>query len=87
LAAWLVATHHGLNRPFPAAVPDNVEGDVAMIVDGDQVTVAGSATPPISEQLHALPQLGEELGPWGLAFLEAIVICADRGISAEEAGG
>jgi CRISPR-associated endonuclease/helicase Cas3 len=87
LAAWLVATHHGLNRPFPAAVPDDGEGDVAMIVDGDQVTVAGSATPPISEQLHALPELGEELGPWGLAFLEAILICADRGISAEEAGG
>lgn len=86
LAVWLVATHHGLNRPFPAAVQDDGDGDVTMIMDGEEVAVAGAASPPVSEQLCALTELSEELGPWGLAFLEAIIICADRGVSADEAG-
>jgi len=94
LAPWLAATHHGFNRPWPDAV-DDPAGDVivrlsldAEISDGGEertaVDVPAGASPNVAGQLHRLSTLSEQFGPWGLAFLEAIVVTADRAISSGE---
>lgn len=86
LAAWLVATHHGRNRPFPAAVEDVETAAVSTFIDGQAVDVPSSAVPAPEAQLATFVELSREHGPWGLAFLEALLMCADRAVSAEEAG-
>lgn len=86
LAAWLVATHHGRNRPFPLAVDDADAGTVRIFEGGDDpLDVPGEATPSMTRQLEALATFGERLGAWGLAYLEALLISADRTVSAQEA--
>lgn len=87
LSAWLIATHHGRNRPFAAAVDDEDAPMVEAVVDGARIEVPGDAVPAVTLQLATLAALREELGPWGLAFLEALLITADRRISAEEDAG
>ena len=86
LAAWLAATHHGRNRPFCLAVEDPSSGMVEIALEGreDGLRVAAGAAPGVAEQLRRLVVLGEQFGPWGLAYLEALLICADRAVSAEE---
>lgn len=84
LAAWLTATHHGLNRPFVAAVDDPEPGGVSVRSAGGWTSVAASAVPDLGVQLDALAELSDEHGPWGLALLEAILMSADRTESAEE---
>ncbi len=84
LAAWIVATHHGRNRPFSAAVADPDPGTLAFALDGQDVEVAGDAVPSPGRQLESLIELGDRHGPWGLAFLEALLISADRVVSASE---
>ena len=85
LAVWLVATHHGRNRPFPAAVDDEVAEEMLTFVDGRPVAVARAATLSPTSQLQALIELSADYGPWGLAFLEALLMIADRTVSAAEA--
>ncbi len=84
LAAWLTATHHGLNRPFVAAVADPESGDVPVRSAGAWISVAAAAVPASGVQLDALAELSDEYGPWGLALIEAILISADRIESAKE---
>jgi len=87
LAAWLVATHHGHNRPFCLAVEDPSSGMVEVPVEGrdEALLIEGIAAPSAPAQLARLADHGEEFGPWGLAFLEALLISADRVVSAAEA--
>lgn len=87
LAAWLVATHHGHNRPFCRAVEDPSSGDVEISLPGraDVLRVQGGAAPSMPAQVGRLVEHGEHFGPWGLAFHEALLISADRTVSAAEA--
>lgn len=91
LAPWLGVTHHGLNRPWPQAVHDPA-GDVVvrLWLDAEDpndvskriaIDLPAGASPDVAYQLDRLSTLGERFGPWGLAFLEAIVVTADGAIS------
>lgn len=85
LAGWLAATHHGLNRPFVAAVDDDRTEDLVVWIEGQTVQLAADAAPTAATQIAALADLSREYGPWGLAFLEALMVSADRAVSAAEA--
>lgn len=84
LAAWLVATHHGHNRPFCRAVEDDATVAVTALVEGQPVVVQPAELPDPEAQLEALRALADDYGPWGLAFFEAILVSADRRVSADE---
>jgi len=86
LARWLVVTHHGRNRPFVSAVLDGAQLEFTALIGGQQIQLGADAHPSLGSQLELLSDLSHEHGPWGLAFLEAIVIGADRTVSAAEAG-
>lgn len=86
LAAWLVATHHGRSRPFPDAVADPGGEVVTTLSDDGEIDVEPGAHPAASDQLTAFDELTRQHGPWGLALLEAVVVAADRAVSAAEAG-
>lgn len=86
LAAWLVATHHGRNRPFPAAVEDSETHDIAMSIGGWSAAIPCDGVPPPASHLSTFVALSRKYGTWGLAFLEAIVVSADRTVSAHEGG-
>ncbi len=85
LVVWLVATHHGRNRPFPAAVEDDLEDEFLVYVEGREIALPCAATPSSASSLQALVGLSLEYGQWGLAFLEALLMSADRTVSAREA--
>lgn len=87
LAPWLVATHHGQNRPFCLAVDDPNSGLVEIPLEGGEAAllVEDGAAPTASAQLGRLVAHGDRFGPWGLAYLEALLISADRAQSAAEA--
>jgi hypothetical protein len=46
--------------------------------------VRANHVPPIAQQLLAFTELSRAYGAWGLAFLEALVVSADRAVSARE---
>jgi CRISPR-associated endonuclease/helicase Cas3 len=85
LAVWLIATHHGRNRPFPAAVDDDVDDELVAHVEGREIALPCAAHPSPAASLQTLVELSREHGPWGLAFLEALLMSADRTVSATEA--
>jgi CRISPR-associated endonuclease/helicase Cas3 len=84
LAVWLVATHHGHNRPFPAAVEDDLDDELIAFVEGQEIAIPCAAAPSPASSLQTLVELSREHGQWGLAFLEALLISADRTVSAAE---
>lgn len=83
LAAWLVATHHGANRPFPHAVRNEESSgiEVRAEIDGRPAAVEANAGLGLASQLDAFERLSAEHGAWGLAYLEAILVFADREVS------
>ncbi len=85
LPAWLAATHHGSNRPFEAGVPDTLGEAITVTgeVEGLAVQVAGNVELGIEWSTDTQRALTQRFGPWGLAFLEAILITADRSASRE----
>jgi CRISPR-associated endonuclease/helicase Cas3 len=85
LAVWLVATHHGRNRPFPAAVEDDLDKELLARVQGREIALPCAAIPSPASSLQTLVELSSEYGQWGLAFLEALLMSADRTVSAAEA--
>ena len=85
LAVWLVATHHGRNRPFPAAIEDDLDDELLAYVEEGAVAVPCAATLSPGSSLQTLVTLSREYGPWGLAFLESLLMSADRAVSAAEA--
>ena len=86
LAKLLIGTHHGFGRPFPPIDHDTNPIDVIWIRDGREIVVSSS------HRLHLLDSgwvelfwnMIRRLGWWGVAYLEALLVTADRTVSARE---
>jgi CRISPR-associated endonuclease/helicase Cas3 len=86
LARLLIGTHHGFGRPFPPVLRDGNPVEVKLVLDGKEVAVLSD------HRLHALDngwtdlfwRMVRLLGWWGLAYLEALLVTADRTMSARE---
>lgn len=86
LARFLIGTHHGRGRPFPPVMDDPDPKDISLSKNGASVTVSSD---------HGLYRLDSgwvdlfwrmvrRYGWWGIAYLEALLITADRTVSARE---
>ena len=82
LLVHLVISHHGKGRPLVPPAHDGTTGSVSAVVDGVSVTVDADLAKVDWEQPGRFRRLQDQLGPWGLALLEAIVIRADHAVSA-----
>ena len=72
LALHLIAAHHGRVRPFIPAI------------DEDDKDVFGTILPETAfEAALRYVKLQREWGPWGLAWLEALLRAADAAVSRE----
>jgi CRISPR-associated endonuclease/helicase Cas3 len=87
LVQHLVTTHHGLSRPFFEVVPDDSETPVPANVEGRTVEAPANALPDWPSHVETMNRLEDELGIWGLAYLEALLVLADRAVSAAEGAG
>lgn len=86
LVLHLVASHHGYCRPFAPAIDDETDLPVAFEQGGwrfEATTRHGGARLD-SPVAHRFWKLNERYGPWGLAWLEALVRLADHRASEEE---
>lgn len=83
LAAWLVATHHGANRPVARGVADpGASGtEIGAQIAGIEAAIGAAELLDQGWLLTACERLSAEHGAWGLAYLEAILIFADREVS------
>ena len=82
LLVHLVISHHGKGRPLVLPAADGSVGSVRGLVEGVSVTADADLAIVDWEQPSRFRGLQEQLGPWGLALLEAIVIRADHAVSA-----
>ncbi|MCY4469599.1 MAG: type I-U CRISPR-associated helicase/endonuclease Cas3 [Thiotrichales bacterium] len=82
LLVHLVISHHGKGRPLVPPAVDGTPASVSAVVDGVSVTANADLATIDWEQPGRFRRLQEQLGPWGLALLEAIVIRADHAVSA-----
>ena len=82
LLIHLVISHHGKGRPLVSPVSDGTLDVVSAIVDDVSVEVPANLAVTDWEQPARFRRLNRHFGPWGLALLETIVICADRAVSA-----
>ena len=86
LVKLVVGTHHGFGRPFPPVGRDTSPIGVKLMRDGREIVVSSA------HQLHRLDSGWTDLfwhmvrryGWWGLAYLEALLVTADRTVSARE---
>ena len=86
LARFLIGTHHGFGRPFAPVVRDSSPVEVKLTLGGQGLVVSSD------HRLHRLDggwadlfwSLIRRFGWWGLAYLEAVLITADRTVSARE---
>lgn len=90
LTLWLVATHHGRGRPLPPVPPDDAPSAMRLDWPGgttleappsDGRAAIGAGWPGLFARLNA------RFGPWGLAWLEALVRLSDHRRSAAERQG
>ena len=82
LLIHLVISHHGGGRPLVPPANDDTSGLVSAIIDGHVVEVSADLARIDWEQPSRFRRLHDELGPWGLALLEAIVRQSDHAVSA-----
>ena len=82
LLVHLVISHHGKGRPLVPPASDGAPGTVSAVLEGVSVTANADLSRVDWEQPGRFRRLQAELGPWGLALLEAIVIRADHAVSA-----
>ncbi len=88
LLVHLVASHHGLARPWLPAIVDDERlssGEsrpISAVIRGHAVEISPQSRDDLG-QFDRFTRLNARYGPWGLALLEAIVRCADTTISRE----
>ena len=82
LLVHLVVSHHGKGRPLVPPTADGIARAVSGVVEGVSITADADLSIVDWEQPGRFQRLQDKLGPWGLAFLEAIVIRADHAVSA-----
>lgn len=86
LTRFLVGTHHGYGRPFPPVVDDQIPVVVSLNYEGRELKASSN------HELYRLEggwvelfwQMVSRYGWWGIAFLEAVLITADRSVSKRE---
>ena len=89
LAKFIIGTHHGFGRPFPPVDRDTSPIAVKLVRDGRDLVVSSA------HQVHRLDsgwvdlfwRMVRRYGWWGLAYLEALLVTADRTVSAREQSG
>jgi CRISPR-associated endonuclease/helicase Cas3 len=87
LALHLVATHHGLGRPVPRVPSPSASGPREFAVNA--AGIAGSARGDAVEAwedgawLRRFFAVVDRYGPWGSAYLEALLVLSDRTVSQE----
>jgi CRISPR-associated endonuclease/helicase Cas3 len=86
LVRHLVGTHHGYARPFAPVVPD--EGIEVSVEDHGGRTLTASSRHGLerldSGWVEQFWRLVRRYGPWGLAYLEALLRLADYARSGQE---
>ena len=82
LLVHLVVSHHGKGRPLVPPAAGGTPRTVTALVEGVAVTADADLAVVDWEQPGRFRRLQEQLGPWGLALLEAVVIRADHAVSA-----
>ena len=86
LARFIIGTHHGFGRPFPPVDRDTSPIAVTLVRDGRDLVVSSA------HEFHRLDsgwvdlfwRMVRRFGWWGLAYLEALLVTADRTVSARE---
>ena len=82
LLVHLVISHHGKGRPLVPPAADGSTGSVSGIVEGVSVRADADLATVDWEQPNRFRWLQDQLGPWGLALLECVVVRADHAVSA-----
>jgi CRISPR-associated endonuclease/helicase Cas3 len=87
LALHLVATHHGLGRPVPRVPSPSASGprQFAVRAAGISATARGDAVEgwEAGAWLRRFLAVVDRYGPWGSAYLEALLMLSDRTVSGE----
>jgi CRISPR-associated endonuclease/helicase Cas3 len=86
LIRFLIGTHHGHGRLFPPVLSDPTPVEVSLGHDGKRITTTSD------HRLYRLDsgwvdlfwRMVRRYGWWGIAYLEALLITADRSVSARE---
>lgn len=85
LATYLVGSHHGRGRPW---MPDRADEGTAFSIEFEGTKLAYDGTPQLGALEAGWPSLYWRLiqghGPWGLAYLEAVLRLADHLQSRDE---
>jgi CRISPR-associated endonuclease/helicase Cas3 len=85
LALYLIGTHHGRGR---ALMPDCHDEGTVLKLDVEGATYAFEGAPRLgaigSDWAQLFWKLNRRYGPWGLAYLEAVLRCADQLRSEDE---
>lgn len=85
LALHLVATHHGLGRPVPGVPSPSASRprEFAVSAAGIVATARGDAGWEAGAWLRRFLAVVDRYGPWGTAYLETLLMLADRTVSQE----
>ena len=87
LALHLVATHHGLGRPVPRVPSPSASGprEFAVRAAGIAASARGDAVEgwEAGAWLRRFLAVVDRYGPWGSAYLEALLMLSDRTVSQE----
>lgn len=84
LIGYLVAVHHGQHRPFYDQQPDRHPTLLEARWNGEAVRLPSNDRLPWAEHARRFKALNRRFNPWGLAALEAVLVLADRAVSAAE---
>ena len=81
LLVHLVISHHGKGRPLVKPVSDGTAASVVTRIEETDISVPANLEITDWNQPARFRRLNDRFGPWGLALLEALVICADHVVS------